>query len=238
MSMKSWILLALVAAAVPLSVDVASAQTPRRERVENRRDFRLYGQTPWYSAPAVRQQLKIDDATYQKLNSAYTEHWTPYNKVVTTEVPATVSEAERQKQIAEAYGTFNKGLTTTTTQVLTDPQVRDRYNQLHYQYQGYSAFNDPTIRQRLKLTEEQQQAFNKYNTEWNNQMNTYAGEYSTNPATVNKAFPETWKQYRERVNTTLTPEQRTTWNEMIGQPYDFPAEVYFGPTGERVIERK
>jgi len=238
MSMKNWIVLTLVVASVPLSVNVASAQTPRRERVENRRDFRLYNQTPWYSNADVRKQLKIDDATYQKLNDRYVEYWTPYNKVVTTTTPTTVSEAERQKQIAEAYGTFNKGINTATTEVITDPQIRDRYNQLHYQYQGYSAFNDPAIRQRLKLTDEQVQAFNKYNTEWNTRMGTYAGEYATDPATVNKSFPENWKQYRERVNTTLTPEQRTAWNEMIGQPYDFPAEVYFGPTGQRVIERK
>lgn len=238
MSLRNWILLALFIAAAPVLVTDAAAQTPRRERVEARRDWRLYNRTPWYSNAGVRQQLKIDDATYNKLNDKYIEYYTPYEKVVTAAPATTVSEAERQKEIAAAYGKFNTGVNTATTEIITDPQIRDRYNQLHYQYQGYHAFNDPTVRQRLKLTDEQVQAFNKYNTEWNTRMNTYAGEYATDPNTVTKTFPQTWKQTRENINTTLTPEQRKVWGEMIGQPYDFTPDVYFGPTGEVAVPKK
>ena len=223
MSWKHWLVAALALASLPATVEVASAQAQVRV---NAPGFRLWGRNPWFGNANVRRQLKLDDTQYTRLNEGYVQYWTPYNQTITT-LPADLNEQERQRRMAEAYGTFNTNFGKTTTQVFTDPQIRNRYSQLNYQYQGYGAFNDPTLQEKLRLTDEQRQAFNRYNTEWQKQMDTYARDYATDRTRVEKEFPNTWKQYRENVNTTLTPEQRKTWNETIGEPYDFPADVYF-----------
>ncbi len=226
MLMRNLVLVTLVIAALPLTTNVASGQDRREERADARRGYRAYNRTPWYSNADVRRQLKLDEDQYKRLNERYVEYWTPYDKGITT-IPADLAEAERQKRIAELNKTFHSGVAKSTTEVITDPQIRDRYNQLYWQYQGYGAFEDPTVQQRLKLTDEQRQAFAKQRADWEKQMNTYSSEYATDRDVVNKNFTTTWKSTRENINKTLTPEQRKVWVETIGEPYDFPADVYF-----------
>ena len=205
-------------------------------RAGDRNNFRLYGQRPWFGNATVRKQLKIDDNQYNTLNDAYTQHWTPYNKVV-VDVPATPNDQYHQ-QVAAAYGTFNNGVNTAAAKVFTDAELRNRYNQLNWQYQGYGAFQDPTVQQRLKLTDAQRQSFNRYYKDWNDEMNTYANEYGTDREGVNKRFATSYKTHRDRINETLTPEQRKSWTEMTGESYDFPADVYFDNDNRREERRE
>jgi hypothetical protein len=188
--------------------------------------FRLYGRRPWFANRDVRRQLKIDDDQYNTLNKTYVQYWTPYNQAVAS-VPADLDEVERQRRIAAAYGTFHKNYYDNTAKVFVDADTRNRYNQLNLQYQGYAAFNDPDVRARLKLTEEQQRKFDRYYSDWNKQMNTYSTEYAKDREGVNKQFGDHWKQSRAQINETLTPEQRRTWNDMTGEAYDFSADDYF-----------
>jgi hypothetical protein len=221
-----------------VSAQVRARVDARADARANRANWRMYGSArPWFAGPRVRQELKIDDNAYNNLNRAYVQYWTPYNQAVVG-VPADLEPAQRQQRIATAYGTFNTGFNKASAQVFTDPDVRNRYNQLHYQYQGYGAFQDPTIQTRLKLTDRQRQDFDRYYTDWNAQMNEYATDYATNPDRVNKAWADHWKQTRTRINETLTPEQRTTWNEMTGDPYEFTAEDYFAEGDVREGDRR
>jgi hypothetical protein len=227
-----WIFAALAAGMVFDFASEASAQVRADVRVGDANvrvgggGFRLYGRRPWFANDGVRRQLKIDDNQYSTLNKTYSQYWTPYNQAVTT-LPADVEEAERQRRIQAAYGTFHKNYYDNTSKVFVDADARNRYNQLNLQYQGYAAFNDPQVQTRLKLTDEQRQNFNRYYNDWNKQMNTYATEYSRDRDGVNKQFGEHWKQQRARINETLTPEQRRSWNEMTGESHDFSADVYF-----------
>lgn len=190
-------------------------------------EFHYYDQTPWFGTPAIRKQLKLDDDQYNRLHRSYVQQWTPYRKSLST-LSAELKEQERQRQLAGYYTTFHRDFYKTVPEVLTDPLVRTRYNQLHYQYLGYGAFTDPDVQERLRLTEAQRRAFNEYYYDWRKQMGTYAREYPTDRVGVAKRYGETWAQYRQRVNSTLTPEQLKTWNELIGEPYEVPVEVYFG----------
>ncbi len=234
MSMTRWFVAAFAAVMVAGDIDSASAQVRANVQAggvnvrvgRNRTGFRLYGRRPWFGNENVRRQLKIDDRQYNTLNDAYVQYWTPYNQVV-VDVPANTAEQQRQQQIAAAYGKFHHGFNTATAKVFVDPDVRNRYNQLNLQYQGYAAFQDPTVQERLRLSDEQRQKFNRYYTDWNNEMNTYSTEYAKDREGVNKRFSASWKTSRDRINETLTPEQRKSWNEMTGESYDFPADAYF-----------
>ena len=239
MNWTTRLLVAAVAAASVVDVDSASAQARVgvqaggvNVRAGGRGGYRLYGSRPWFGNAAVRRQLKIDDDQYNTLNKAYVQYWTPYNQVVVG-VPADLDEQQRQQRIAAAYGTFHKDFNTASAKVFVDPDIRNRYNQLNLQYQGYAAFNDPTVQTRLRLTDEQRQNFNRYYTDWNKQMNTYADEYAKDRDGVNRQFSTSWKQQRDRINETLTPEQRKSWNEMTGESYDFPADAYFDEGDDR-----
>ena len=105
-------------------------------------------------------------------------------------------------------------------------------DQLYYQYQGYGAFNDPTVQQRLNLTDAQRQQFTNYNNRWNQDMNEYRRQWGTDREGVLRRWREARQGMNNNINTVLTPTQQQTWGQMIGQPYEFQPNVYFqGSTG-------
>ena len=63
-----------------------------------------------------------------------------------------VTEEQRSLKMGELRQGFNKNFSTATNEVFTDAQQRQRYNQLYLQYQGYEAFSDPMVQEKLNLT--------------------------------------------------------------------------------------
>ena len=52
-------------------------------------------------------------------------------------------------------------------------------------------------------------------------------EFAKDREGVANRYRESLRELRERINSTLTPEQRKLWIDMGGKPYEFPVEVYF-----------
>ena len=134
---------------------------------------------------------------------------------------------------------FSKGFSTTTNEVFTDPQQRQRYNQLYLQYQGYNAFSDPAVQEKLNLTAEQRQKLGQNGQEWHKQMSELGRTYETDREGTTKKYIELRTQSGERISTILTPEQTKSWQQMTGETYQFPPNVYFqtGAVKVRPIER-
>ena len=183
-------------------------------------------QTPWFSNPMVRQQLQLNENQFNQLNQGYTQSWSRYNQGLTGLDKSLAENARLQRQ-QELSGSFNKDFSKSIDDVFTDKAARQRYNQMDWQYRGYGAFNDPTVQQQLKLNDEQRQKFNQYNNEWNQQMGTWQREFGNDREGVNSKFSIARKEWQNRIDSTLTPDQRTMWRDMSGKPFDFPADVYF-----------
>jgi hypothetical protein len=98
---------------------------------------------------------------------------------------------------------------------------------LYLQYQGYTAFNDPTIQQTLKLTDGQRQQMTQYGQEWNRQMGTVHQAYQTDPIGATKRYNDMVQQNNQRFNSVLNQQQQQTWRQMTGAPYNFAPGVYF-----------
>jgi hypothetical protein len=183
--------------------------------------------TPWFSDPAIRRELKLNDTQYERLTRDYSQAWETYNKNF-AELKKDLTEEQQRKQMQELsnsfYGTFNKGV----DEVFADPVARSRYNRLYWQYRGYSAFDDPVIEKKLDLTAEQRAAIRRYEAEYDQQLRDMRRDYAKDRAGVTKRYGTWWQQTRDRINETLTPQQRTTWAEFVGDPYDFPVTAYFG----------
>ena len=99
---------------------------------------------------------------------------------------------------------------------------------MNWQYQHYGAFNDPVVRKQLNLTDEQAQKFQDYDREWNRNLATWHNDYPNNRQTVLDNFNKAQQQYQTNVNTVLTPNQQQQWQVMIGKPYNFTPDVYYG----------
>jgi len=187
-----------------------------------------FGQTPWFSNQDIRQQLKFDDNQYGRLNKAYGESWQRYqNQMAEINKNKDLTDAQRAQRMNDLQRDFSTNFSSTTNQIITDPTQRERYNQMYWQYLGYGAFNDPTVQQKLNLTDEQKQKLGQYGRDWNTQMNDYSRTYQTDQAGTTKRFNESRKQANDRINSVLTQQQQQTWRQMVGDPYNFQPGVYF-----------
>lgn len=185
------------------------------------------GRTPWFNDPVVRRELRINDTQYDRLVRDYNQSWEAYNKGV-TELKKDLTDEQRRQRMHELsssfYGNFSKGL----DDVFTEPAARSRYNQLYWQYRGYGAFDDPTIAKKLDLSAEQRASIRRYEAEYNQELRDMRRDYAKDRVGVGRRYNTWWKQTRDRINEVLTPQQRTSWGEFVGDPYDFPVNVYVG----------
>jgi len=218
--------LAVVVGAVVLGQAQAQTKTPPASTQPGPTPG-MMNQTPWFSSPQIRQQLKINEEQFNNLNNAYRKGWENYVSNL-NKVDPTLSESQRQARMNELQQNFNKDFSAAWQQVLTDPTQRQRYEQLFWQYRGYTAFSDPTVMERLKLTPEQRARLNQFQQDWSMQMSKLGPMYQTNRDMAIKQFNTLQTQNIERLNSVLTPEQRTAWQQMTGTPYTFAPDVYFG----------
>jgi hypothetical protein len=187
-------------------------------------------QTPWFSDKAARDQVKFSNDQYNALNKAYGEAWTNYNSNL-GRIGGTLTEAQRAQKTHDLQAVFNQNVNGSVDRLITDPQQRERYRQLHIQYQGYSAFNDPTIQHKLNLTNEQREKLTQYGQDWNRQMGTLHQSYQTDPAGATQRYNEMVQQNNQRYNTVLNQQQQATWQQMTGAPYNFAPGLYFQRVG-------
>lgn len=105
-----------------------------------------------------------------------------------------------------------------------DQRQLARYRQLMYQNAGFSAFYDPEVQARLNLTEAQRNDLRK-TVEWSSQqMRNIEKTAAINRQQAQQDFDAYRRDYQDRFNTFLTPDQRRAWTELTGEPYSFTLE--------------
>jgi len=189
-------------------------------------------QTPWFSDKGVRDHFKFTNEQYNALNKGYSDAWTSYNSNL-GQLGSSLTEEQRAQKTRDLQATFYQNVNGSADRLMTDPQQRQRYNQLHVQYQNYTAFNDPTIQQKLNLTPEQREKFTQYGQEWNQQMGTLHKSYPSDTIATTKRYNEMVQQNNQRYNSVLNQQQQQTWHQMTGAPYNFTPGVYFQSNGAK-----
>jgi hypothetical protein len=166
-------------------------------------------QTPWFADKSVREHFKFTNDQFNALNKAYRDAWSRYNTNL-GQLGANLTEAQRTQKMRELHASFHQNLNGSVDRLITDPQQRQRYNQLHLQYQGFSAFNDPTIQETLKLTDDQRLKLTQFGQEWNQQMTALQKAYQTDPIGATTRYNDILQQNNQRVNSVLNQQQQQT----------------------------
>ena len=133
----------------------------------------------------------------------------------------------------ELQRNFNQGFTQSTEKVFTTPAQRNRFNQLYYQYQGYGAFNDLTLREKLKLNNDQTRQLNDLERNWQRDMNGMSRNFATDRTGASQQYTEWSRKHRDRLNEIWNEDQQKIWSQTTGDPYDFPADIYFPKDSDR-----
>jgi len=188
-------------------------------------------QTPFFTDPNARQQLNLNNSQFNTLNSAYQNAYSRYNQALNNlnqNMPADQRALEQQRLENE----FNTEFGNTVNSTLTDRQAQNRFNQLNRQFQGFNAFNDPSIRQQLNLTSDQLSRIRQISNDFRQQLQQFRRGAGNNLNNVDMtAWNNVWSQFATQLNTVLTPQQQQTWTQLIGQPFAFSPGVMGNGTG-------
>jgi len=187
-------------------------------------------QAPWFSNPAVRQQLNMNDAQFSQLNKIHADAWTRYQQGLKIMTESNLPPDQRSQRMQELQSNYYKSFSTPVNEVFKDEQMRSRYNQLHMQYRGYDALLDPTVQAKLTLTDAQRQKLSQYQEEWRKSMGDLGRDYQMDPQGALRRFEEMRRRDAERTDSVLSEQQRQMWRGIVGNPYNFQPSVYFPST--------
>jgi hypothetical protein len=192
--------------------------------------------TPFFNDAGARQQLNMNNNQFNQLSRAYQNAYTRYSQGVTG-LNRNLTEQQRMQQMQQLRARFNQDFDTSLNTTFSDPQVRSRFNQLNWQFMGPSAFNDPRVRQQLNLTPDQRQQLGRLARAWHQQL---AGARPLDPNNPSSMNDQQWiafrTQYRNQLGTILTPAQQQVYQQLVGQPYDFPVNVYLPPAPTTTVQ--
>ncbi len=130
---------------------------------------------------------------------------------------------ERREKMQPLMKAVSQETMEALEKVLNPDQVK-RLKQLELQQRGPQAFTDPEVQSQLKLTDDQKE-----------QLKTLAADAQRETREVFQGaqgnFQEAMKKVRtlrketlDKALAVLTPEQKKTWTEMTGAPYEFKFE--------------
>jgi hypothetical protein len=133
----------------------------------------------------------------------------------------------RQEELQQFSSQFDSDFNGVVDSTFTDPAMRQRFNQLNLQHQGFGAFTDPQIAQQLNLTAQQRQQLRALAGEWRQQLRQLQAGRRTNLTA--QQFNALRSQFLGRLNTVLTPEQQQQWAQLIGPVHNFPMTAFLPP---------
>jgi hypothetical protein len=202
-----------------------NATAPRRQNLRNGTSTRGAADT------ANRGTARSADANVPRTSGATAAN-PPGNVATQQRQPLQQQEVLRRQQLRDQFLTdFN----STVDATFTDPAMRQRYNQLNWQFQGLGAFNDPGVQQQLNLTAQQRQQLTALQGEWRRDLMNL--QRNSRTRLTQEQFDDFRRQFMSRLNTVLTPEQQQLWMQLVGQQYDFPVTTYFPSSGAAPLTR-
>ena len=176
---------------------------------------------PLYQNADVRRSLNLTDAQLRQLSSNSPQYLQQLQNQLGR--LASLSESERTAALQNLQAGSQQEFWRSATSVFT-PEQTQRYRQLEYQYQGPGAFSNPEVRSRLNLTNDQTQRLQELhdqNTHWMQMFLAPGGAGQDASA----RYSDYRQQLNEKTNAILNPDQRQTWQGMIGDPYEFRMPV-------------
>jgi Spy/CpxP family protein refolding chaperone len=165
------------------------------------------------SNKSVQKELKVSDEQAEKLNTLATE-----TMAKNRERLQGLQGEERQSKMREARAELDKSLDG-----LLKPEQVKRFKQIEIQVGGFMAFNQPRVQEALKLTDDQKEKVRAIGEEIQGAMPSRE-DFQSDRETAMKKMAEVQKGAKEKATALLTEDQKASWKELTGEPFDYKPE--------------
>jgi hypothetical protein len=185
---------------------------------------------PWFFDARVAGPFNFSTTQTATLSKAYNDSLTAYNMGL-AQINGNLTGAQQQQARANLQNAYYQSLTNAVNQANLTPQQQVQYNQLYFQRQGYTAFADPSLQQRLMLTNSQTQALTQQGQALQQQLSALQAAYNTDPVGTTQLYNALVKQTQQQFSQLLTPQQLQDWQQLTGPSFVFPALPTFQQVG-------
>lgn len=170
---------------------------------------------PIYRMNDVSQSLKLNEDQINRLNQLTTKMQTQFRSDF--DKLGTLPEKDRFGKYNELNTRFQTEWMSGARDIFNEQQL-NRYHQLQWQSDPFSAFSNPDLQKKLNLTDEQRTKLREQ-MDWSNQQTTNLSKLQGDAAI--KAHTEFLRERQNRVNQFLNQDQQRIWREMTGDPFEF-----------------
>jgi hypothetical protein len=192
-------------------------------RAQQGRGFGMFGGgAALLTNKGVQKELKVTDEQAGKLDTFAQEMREKQREQF--EKFRDVPKEERREKMQEMGRTMNAELLKGLRGILQPEQVK-RFEQIQLQQSGPNAFLTPRVQEALKLTDDQKSKIRELNDELGQSMRDLAQDFQSDREGAMKKVIALRKQAAEKAVGLLTDEQKRSWKELTGEPY----EVKFEP---------
>jgi Spy/CpxP family protein refolding chaperone len=170
---------------------------------------------------AVRKELKLTDKQIKKVSDLAKDLREKQRKELANS--RDMNPSERRQKFQELMTEIEERQKALAA-VLT-PDQEKRLHQLLRQRKGTAALLDPEVQSALKLSDEQKE---KIKTIADKEMRV---PFQSGPGGgILQKMKAIRKESMENATAVLTDEQKKTWKDLVGEPFDF-LEMLKRPTG-------
>jgi len=131
--------------------------------------------------------------------------------------------------------TINEETYKALADVLKPEQIK-RLKQIQLQRQGTFAFMSPDTQMELKLTDDQKDKIKTIGDDARQEMGALFEEQDQ--AARQKKMAAFQKETMEKITAVLTDDQKKTWKEMTGEPFEYKPDPGEGFGGGRRGKKK
>jgi Spy/CpxP family protein refolding chaperone len=166
---------------------------------------------------SVQEELKLNDDQVQKVRQIAKEAREKHAE----EFKEAQGDFGKIREIAKA---MNDEIEKGAKDVLTPEQMK-RLQQIELQQRGADAFTDEKVQEKLKLTDDQKEKVKTITEDARKEAKEIFANAGEDREGARKKFAALRKETMGKVTEVLTDEQKKTWKEMVGEPF----EVKFEP---------
>ena len=136
-----------------------------------------------------------------------------------------LSPEERREKLQELNRKVSEEARAALKEILKPEQAK-RLRQIELQQQGPMAFNDPEVQSTLKLTDEQKEKVKTVGQEMQSQMRELfqGGGQGGDFEKAREKMTSLRKEATEKVLGLLNDDQKRSWKELTGEPFEVKFE--------------
>ncbi|HEV3445526.1 MAG TPA: hypothetical protein VG099_12840 [Gemmataceae bacterium] len=168
----------------------------------------------------VQKELKMTDDQAKKatdaLRTVFEKHQDEFAGLQDLQ-----GDEQREKR-QEIMKKVNEEQTKAISEILSADQVK-RLNQIELQVSGPRAFSQEKVQKDLKLTDDQKDKIKTIADDLNQEVQGLrggGGDFQENQ----KKMAAMRKEAMEKITAVLTDDQKKSWKELTGEPYEFKFE--------------